>query len=520
MDRSRALTLARPAEEKISVGERPVAVLDVGSNTARLVLYLASAEGSLKASLERKEAPRLGHDVDAEGNLHPEAAARGLAALKRFAVTLRSLGNPRTLAVATSAVRDAPNGPDFVARAARETGITLRVISGVDEARYAYLGVASTRALDDDIVFDLGGGSLQLAEVRKGHLQNSVSLPLGVLRLTERFLEHDPPKGREIEALEEHVRAQIGAALEAFGRKSYGLNGVGGTVRSLARVAVDLRDYPIPRVHGYPFRDHDLEALSELLMDLPVAKRKLVPGIGGDRADVVVAGLVVLKELLRSAGAEQITVSGAGIREGIALEAVGAKLPAPAQELAHRSFASAAELLSFGVAEGEAIERVSGSLFELFREREKWGDEERLALKVASWMHGSGASVDLWRHARHSSYLIRNLPIWGLEHRGTLLASMTAYVHEGDEPRSAWRKEFLPIVRPSDLEVAKRLGVLLFSAETLYRAEPRFSLGGDGQVLSVSFGASVEASLSPRSLEKVRKPLERELGVEVKLRDS
>ena len=128
---------------------------------------------------------------------------RGLTALKRFAQTLSSFGAIRVVGVATSAVRDAPNGREFLSRVQESTGISLRILSGVEEAHYAYLGVASAWELDHDLVCDLGGGSLQIAEVRKGKLQNSVSLPLGVLRLTQRYLEHDPPKPREIQALRE-----------------------------------------------------------------------------------------------------------------------------------------------------------------------------------------------------------------------------------------------------------------------------------------------------------------------------
>jgi exopolyphosphatase/guanosine-5'-triphosphate,3'-diphosphate pyrophosphatase len=495
-------------------------VVDVGSNTARLVMFRTSTSGGLRAVFERKESPRLGLGVAADGTLGREATERGIASLRRFAQTLRDLGNPTLVAVATSATRDAPNGEAFVQRVARETGINLRVLSEVEEARYAYLGVATACELTDDLVCDLGGGSLQIIASRGGRFQNSVSLPLGALRLRQRFLEHDPPKGREIDALRASVQEDIASAVKALGRGHRGIFGVGGTVRSLAKVAINLREYPISRVHGYPLGRRDLEALGELLFDMPTDKRSAIAGVGGDRADVIIAGLVVIQELLSETDQEQITVSGTGIREGIAAEATHAELPASSEELARRSVLAASDAFEFSIDHGVEVERVSRQLVDLLSPRLGWGTEERIALSVASWMHDSGTAVDLWRHGRHSAYLVRNFPLWGVSQREVLLASMATYVHEGDEPPSSWRKEFLPVIRPSDIGTARRLGTLLYVAETLQGEDPKFSLPAGSATLSVGLGRASEGSVSPKAIEKIRKPLRREFDLEVRIRDS
>ena len=448
------------------------------------------------------------------------ALERGVAAVQRFALAVRALGLARTIAVATSAVRDAPNGAEFVRQVDRETGVLLRIISGAEEARYAYLGVAGAWELEDDLVCDLGGGSLQLAEVRSGQLRNSVSVPLGVLRLSQRFLDHDPPKRREIDDLREYVRETLGTVLEAFGARKYRLFAVGGTVRSLARAAIGFRAYPIERVHGYPLWDHDLEALHELLGEMPATKRRAVPGIGADRADVVMAGIVVLEELVRATDAGRIVVAGTGIREGLALEAVGAKLPVPAEQLAERSAAAAAESLAYRLDHGREVADAALGLFEVLSPRYDWGRSEGLALRVAAWMHDAGTSIDLWRHAHHSAYLIQNYPIWGLDQREVLLASMAARLHEGGDLPSAWKKGFLPIIRGSDLDTARRLGAILEVAERTSAARPRFSLGGAGKTLTLTFSAPADTTLPAHWEEKARKPMEREFEVEVRFRDA
>ncbi len=520
MDRSRAATVVRPGVAERAVGHRRIGVIDVGSNTARFVAFEASRSGSVRAVFETKESPRLGLDVRADGRLSPEAIERGVAAVASFARAIRGLGLSETLAVATSAVRDAPNGGEFVRQVERATGVLLRVISGAEEARYAYLGVASAWELDRALVADLGGGSLQLAETRGGQLGHSVSVPLGALRLSQRYFDHDPPKRREVDALRRSVRGTLRSVFEAFGSHRYRVFGIGGTVRSLARAAIELRDYPVERVHGYPLWGHDLDSLAELLGEMPASKRRAVPGIGADRADVVIAGLVVLRELVRATGADRITVAGTGIREGVALEAVGAELPATAEVLAERSASAAAESFAFRLDHGKAVTDTAMALFELLADRFEWGRSEGLALRVAGWMHDAGTAIDLWRHANHSAYLIQNYPIWGLDQREVLLASMAARTHEGGELPSEWKKGFLPILRAPDLENARRLGAVLEVAELTTAARPRFSSTGSGRVVTVAFSPTARTALEGPWEERVRKAMERVLETEVRVRDS
>jgi len=498
-----------------------IGVMDIGSNTARCVVFDTSRAGSVRAVYQTKDAPRLGSETGADSSLSPEAMVRGVATVRRFARAVRALKVPKTLAVATSAVRDAPNGPEFVRDVARSTGVSLRTLSGTEEARYAYLGIASAWELSNDLVCDLGGGSLQLAEVRGGSLHNSVSLPLGVLRLSQRFFDHDPPKRREVDSLREHVRGTLASVLEAFGGGPYRIFGIGGTVRSLARASIEFREYPVRRVHGYLLYENDIDALEELLSEMPAVRRRAVTGIGGDRADVVLAGIAVFSELLRAVKAEGIVVSGTGIREGIALESIGAKLPDPAETLAQRSTVAASESFAFDLKHGLEVAETATALFQLLADRFEGGRSEALALRVAAWMHDAGVAIDLWNHARHSSYLIQNYPIWGLDQREVLLAAMAACLHEGKNAvPSEWKKGFLPIIGPSDLEKAVRLGAILGVAEMLAPVQPKFGLASDGKVLAVSFSATRDTPLPPRWAEKVRKPMERVFELEVRYRDA
>ena len=509
---------ALAAADRVAV-RSPLGVIDVGSNTARCVIFEAHPAGAIRPIFETKEAPRLGLGTGSDGSLSEAAIARGVHAVRRFARTLERLDVSRKVGVATSAARDAPNGPAFVQEVERATSVRLRILPGAEEARYAYLGVAGTLELQDDLVCDLGGGSLQLAEVRGGVLANSVSLPLGSLRLSRRFLEHDPPKRRERDELREHARRAIRSTMEAFGGHPRRLIAVGGTVRSLARASIELTEFPVRRVHGYRLYARALEAMDELLGEMPASRRKSVPGIGSDRADVVLAGITVFEEIERALAVDHLVVSGAGIREGIAYEAIRAKLPAPAQELVDRSVEAASASFAFDAERGREVAEVADRLFALLAPRYGWTRSEGLALRAAARMHDAGIAVDLWNHPQHSSYLLRNYPIGGLDPREVLLASMAAFLHDGDDPPSAWKKRFQPLVGGSEVTTAVRLGAILEVAKTVAGARTVLSLVNGGTALAVGFSSGSDSSLSSRWQEKVRKAMARVFDLELRVRD-
>jgi len=492
-----------------------LAVIDLGSNTARLAIFEATGEGGLRTIYEVKEVPRLGKGVRKDLSLSPAAVERGLATLVRFSRHLTVMGNPPTIAVATSAVRDAPNGQAFVERIARRTGILMRVIDGEEEARLGYLGVASTWELDRDLIADLGGGSIQLASTRDGHLDRSTSLPLGALRLTQEFLDHDPPKRRELESAEEYVRERLGAASLPRASERLRIFGVGGTIRSLARVAMELREYPVQRVHGYPLSQRDLEVLEGILFEMSASQRREVPGISAARADVIVAGLIVVQALLRRMDKDELLVTGHGIREGAAVERLAIPVPASQEVLAFRSVTAAARGMGFSLVHGEQVRRLALALFDRLQPRYGWTDNDRLVLSVASWMHDVGTVVDAWHHPQHSAYLIRNLANLSLSDRDAVLASLVAYLHEGDEMPEGWAKTWRAILTPGDLQVARQLGTIVYFAETLEGARLNLSLPRGSQRLRLEPHRNVGATVPPRAVERLRKPIERVFELEL-----
>jgi exopolyphosphatase / guanosine-5'-triphosphate,3'-diphosphate pyrophosphatase len=294
-----------------------VAAIDQGTNTTRLLV--ADVEGGRVGEvLRRSTITRLGEGVDARRRLLPLPITRVRNCLSDYRRELESLGAERALLVATSAVRDAENGEAFLGEIEWSYGFTTRLLSGDEEAELTLRGVG---ALDDGtIVVDIGGGSTEL--ISPG---SRVSTDLGSVRLTERFLESDPPTSSELEALGGAIRS----VLEEHDLSAARGIGVAGTVTSLAALDLGLVEYDSERVHGHRMREGAVQTQLERLAALSLAERRQVPGLEPERAPVIVAGAAILRETMRYLGLEEIEVSEHDILDGAALEA--AALPEPVE---------------------------------------------------------------------------------------------------------------------------------------------------------------------------------------------
>lgn len=301
-----------------------VGVVDIGSNSTRL--YVADVEhGSVTAEHDRRSnVTRLGQGVDASGRLADEALDRVRRVLDEYAAALDGLGADRRVAVLTSAVRDADNGPDFEAEVRDRYGLEARVLPGEEEARLTFLGaVSEERDLPEPVVvIDVGGGSTEIVIGSGREVSFWTSSQMGVVRQTERHLHTDPPAGDELAALAADVRGVL--ADEVPGDVRDGARAavaVAGTATSLAAIDLELEPYDPTRVHGHRLDAARCEELLERLAALPEEERRAVPGLHPDRAPTIVAGVIVLREALRVFGLDAFVASEHDILRGAALEA-------------------------------------------------------------------------------------------------------------------------------------------------------------------------------------------------------
>jgi exopolyphosphatase/guanosine-5'-triphosphate,3'-diphosphate pyrophosphatase len=301
-----------------------IAVVDVGTNTTRL--YIAEvANGELTAELKRvSRVTRLGAGVDASGRLASDALAREYAVLEEYHRLIEATGVERSVAVMTSAVRDAANGKQFADDVADRFGLDVHVISGDEEARLTYRG--ATDQLDPDpsdaptLVFDIGGGSTEFVLGHGERVDFHVSTQAGVVRQADRHISSDPPSPAELDALAHDIRALLEQAVPAEFRSHPGRAlGVAGTPTSLAAIAQDLEPYDPARVHGYHLSAEKRDQIFARLAAMALAERKQVRGLHPDRAIAILPGIVILTEIMRLFELDEIEVSEHDILRGAAL---------------------------------------------------------------------------------------------------------------------------------------------------------------------------------------------------------
>jgi exopolyphosphatase/guanosine-5'-triphosphate,3'-diphosphate pyrophosphatase len=301
-----------------------VAVVDLGTNTCRLFLARVSDAGDVYTDARLTTVVRLGQGVDRSGRLAPSAVARTRACLADYAPRLEAYGPAQRLLVATSVLRDAADGRGFLEGVERDFALPSRVLDGAEEGALAFRGGTTELAgrVDGPLVLtDIGGGSTEFAVGAAGSQPDFVcSLDIGVVRLTERFLHHDPPAAEEIDGLTAFVDGAIAGAVPGAVRGSaHGGVGVAGTYTTLVAHKLGLREYRSDLVHGHLLSLADIEAAIARFTALTNAQRGRLPGIQKGREDVILAGALIAREACRAFGLGEVRCSEADILEGVAL---------------------------------------------------------------------------------------------------------------------------------------------------------------------------------------------------------
>jgi exopolyphosphatase/guanosine-5'-triphosphate,3'-diphosphate pyrophosphatase len=303
----------------------------------------------------------------------------------------------RFVAAGTSALRDASNGAAFIQRVRRELGIRIRLLSGVEEARYGFLGAVGGLPVENGVQFDLGGGSLQVARFHGRRLLGATSVPLGALRVSDALLRSDPPTVREIRQVREHARVILGEAGLAPLARGEGLVGTGGTLRNLARVEQRASGYPISRLHGFSLSRRRVRDVTAQLLRQRLKKRGRTPGLNQDRRDSVVGVGLVVEVLMDVLGAGEVLVSGQGVREGLAMSLATETLGEPAEVRRDSLAALAARFAGWSEERARRRETAASALHETL---ERWPSPELAeALRQAAWVLDIGRTVDFFeRH--------------------------------------------------------------------------------------------------------------------------
>lgn len=458
-----------------------VAIIDVGSNSFRLIVITYLPGVYFQLTDEVRETVRLVHNLGATGRLSRESMSHALDAMRLYAAFCRASDIKDIRAVATSAVREADNREEFLARVKRETGLQVRLLSGQEEAYYGYLAAVNSTTLRNGYVMDLGGGSMQITRVVERDMAETVSFTLGAVRTTEDWLPELPPTKDQVAKLRKHVREQLKALKWFKPKNDLQFVAEGGSLRNLARIAQKRSGYPLEELHGYQLPYEALKSVVRELETMTPPEKLKMPGMKPDRADIALAAGIVIEEVMRHCEAEYATVCGQGLREGVFYErffsmtngGITPDHPPRFENVRQASVLNIAHLYRFQARHADHVAYLSLSLFDQMASFHRSEDEgfltpaEREILWAACILHDIGMAIDYNDHHRHSYYLILNSGLPGWTHRELALIALAARFHRKGMPTL---DELAGALQSDDMQRLLRITACLRLAEQLDRS--------------------------------------------------
>lgn len=402
----------------------------MGSNTFRLVVFRYRPGGAYRLVDEIRDTVRLSRGANA-GGIRPDAIERAGHVAHLYAAFCAAEDIDEVDVVTTSAARDAANRDEVMRALTAEGRLPVRVLSEREEARLGYLGAVNSTTLTDGWVLDLGGGSIQATEVNGRRMARSMSRPLGAVRMTEAFLTAPRTARGDLKALRRHVDASLDG-VDWLGGLGPHVVGIGGTVRTLARMAQKAERYPLDELHGYVLRREALRELVEMMAELPGAERSSLPGLKADRADITLAGAMVIGAAMDRADAGAIEICGQGLREGVFFDRLLARQDQPLIEDVRRH--SVLNLMDAYRCDTDHCVHVTELALSLYDQFSALGLQrpdagEREALWAAAMLHDAGVAVDYNDHHKHGYYLVLNSGLPGYAHHELALIALLVRGH-------------------------------------------------------------------------------------------
>ena len=462
--------------------QKRFAAIDIGTNSIRCIVVEADAQGGFRVLDDEKAMVRLGEGLNASGRLSPAACERATAALERMSKICAGLQAEIAAVVATSAVRKADNRDAFLAEVRRLTGLQVEVIDGAREAELAMLSIHHNFAMDQQryAMADIGGGSVEIVMATGRHTETLASLDLGAVFLTETFLGSDPVSSADLKKLRKHIRKSLKKAGIGDGLPVGCLIGSGGTMTNIASMVMALRGEQFESVHRYEVLRSEIIHLLAMLSRKTHKERLQIPGLNPERADIILAGMVVTDELMRRCRTNQLRINGQGIREGLILQSLQQRGLLPELNGARDwrdSIRSFARSCRFDELHSTQVAQLADRIFSAVAGAHGLTERHRHLLEAAALLHDIGYFISYDSHHKHSYHLIRHANLFGFTPGEREIVANLARYHRKAKPKK--RHENFAALNPEDQQLVRKLGGILRLADGLDRRRNRQVAGID-----------------------------------------
>ncbi|WP_308638694.1 Ppx/GppA phosphatase family protein [Paenibacillus silvisoli] len=451
--------------------EQRIGIIDIGSNSIRLVIYERTSGGAQRVIDGSKRAARLSERLNDDGALPSETIDELVDMINHFRLICAHHRTGHIRAVATAAIRNASNRSEVLHRIEAKTGLPIELLSGEEEAGYGFLGMINSMAVRDGFLIDIGGGSTEVSLFKDRTLVHSVSFPFGCVSMTKRFAKGGMLGDQQLRELEQYVADAVeGEAAWLKRTPGLPLIGVGGTARALGKVHQAHSRYPFESTNNYPITGPSADELFELLRKEPLDKRSKFPGLSKDRVDIIVPGVAILRAIFRLIGSSHYIVCGAGLRDGLFFATRFPERPRLDDVLTYSVNNLAALHPEAPMQHTSHVNRIVLSLMDVLQGQLPIPEQARQLIDVASILHRIGASIDYYDYRKHTFYLMTNSHINGLSHVELLMCAAIAS-YKGKNRVKQIAAAYKPMLGEAEIAVICKLGTLLQLAIALDRSE-------------------------------------------------
>lgn len=452
-----------------------IAIIDLGSNSARLVIANILEGGYFTVVDELKEPVRLAQDMETDGFLRPLRMAQTIKTLRTFRTLYESHNVDKVFAYATAAVRRAKNQKTFVEDVQNSCGIKLTVLSQEEEATFVYQGVINSMDIPKGLIVDIGGGSVKMINYNRRVMIAQDTLPFGAVTLTEKFQKYPTPEERA-NAIENYVTETLDKLpwLKELDAETQ-LIGVGGSIRNLGKISRKMKKYPLDMAHNYIIPFDEFDTIYDTIKPLEIEKMSRIKGLSSARADIFPAALSVIAAIknyiAKTVPLTELRISGAGLREGAMFRyAYPTVAEKPIGDILGHSIYTMLHHFNMNIAHAEHVFDISMQLFRQLKVLHKLPRPFVKILRVASMLHDVGSSFKFYDHHKHSMYIILNSNLYGIPQKDLIMAAMVAGCHAKDNLESLDIAKYAALFTEEDFEAVKKLGVIVRIAECFDRS--------------------------------------------------
>ncbi len=472
-----------------------IAIIDLGSNSARLVLVNVLEGGYFVVFDELKETVRLGQDMDWDGFIKPQRIAQTIKTLTMFRRLCDANHVDKIFAYATAAVRRAKNQKSFLDEVAMTSGIKIKVLSVEEQAMLIYQGVINSMDIPKGFIMEMGGGSTNLIYYNRRNLIHFDTLPFGSVTLTDLFKNDANEPEERAKKIEEFIGAQLDKIpwLSQV-EPDTAFVGVGGAFRNLGRISRMIKKYPFNMTHNYEIPMQEFENIYSTIKKLDLDSTTKIKGLSSGRADIFPSSLAVIKAVTSKFDFPKLTVSGCGLREGAMFRyAVPGVNERPISDVLGHSLYTQMKYFDINIDHAEHVYNLSIQLFKQLKVLHKLPRMYVRVLKVAALLHDSGMRIKYYNHHLHSSYIILNSNLYGVPHKELIIASFVAAGHRKSEFSRDDILKYKDLLTSEDVDAIRKLSVILRIAESFDRSMSGVVKGVSCDVLGDSVIVKTEA---------------------------